>query len=92
MSNAIVLIDVESGKASQAAQKVAEIPCVREVYSVAGDVDLVAIVHADDADGLTEIIPDGIAQVEGVLQTHTLMAFRAYSGKDLAAAFELGLD
>ena len=46
MTNAIVLIDVESGKANEAARAVAEIRGVREVYSVAGDIDLVAVINA----------------------------------------------
>ena len=92
MTNAIVLIDVEGGKANEAARAVAEIRGVREVYSVAGDIDLVAVINADDIDQLTEIIPGGIAKVEGVTRTRTLMAFKTYSSKDEAAAYDLGLD
>lgn len=92
MTNAIVLIDVASGMVNEAAQAITEIAGVREVYSVAGDVDLVAVVAADDHDGLTQIIPGGIAKVAGVARTRTLMAFKAYSGKELNAAYELGLD
>ena len=82
MTNAIVLIDVESGKANEAA----------EVYSVAGDIDLVAVINADDIDQLTEIIPGGIAKVDGVTRTRTLMAFKTFSSRDEAAAYDLGLD
>lgn len=92
MTNAIVLIDVESGKVNEAAQAVAEIRGVREVYSVAGDIDLVAVVNAGDHDELTDIIPGGIAKVDGVRRTRTLMAFKTFSGKDMAAAYDLGLD
>lgn len=92
MANAIVLIDVESGKVNEAAQAVAEIRGVREVYSVAGDIDMVAVVNAVDHDELTDIIPGGIAKVEGVTRTRTLMAFKTFSGKDMAAAYDLGLD
>ena len=92
MSNAIVLIDVESGKASQAAQKVAEIPGVREVYSVAGEVDLVAVVHANQGESIAKIIPDGIAAIPGVLRTQTLIAFKTYSKHQMDAAYDLGLD
>ena len=87
MTNAIVLIDVESGKANEAARAVAEIRGVREVYSVAGDIDLVAVINADDIDQLTEIIPGGIAKVDGVTR-----AFKTFSSRDEAAAYDLGLD
>ena len=89
MTNAIVLIDVESGKANEAARAVAEIRGVREVYSVAGDIDLVAVINADDIDQLTEIIPGGIAKVDGVTRTRTLMAFKTFSSRDEAAAYDL---
>lgn len=92
MADAIVLVDVASGKVNEAAKAIAEIAGVREVYSVAGDVDLVAVVGARDHDGLTDIIPGGIAKVEGVTRTRTLMAFKTYSGNELNAAYELGLD
>ncbi|OZG69499.1 Lrp/AsnC family transcriptional regulator [Bifidobacterium eulemuris] len=92
MTNAIVLIDVASGKVNEVAQAIADIPGVREVYSVAGDIDLVAVVSAADHDALTDVIPGGIAKVDGVTRTRTLMAFKTYSGKEMAAAYELGLD
>ncbi|RBP97941.1 AsnC family transcriptional regulator [Bifidobacterium aemilianum] len=92
MADAVVLINTEANKVSQAAQAIVEIPGVRDVYSVAGEVDLVAIVSTADFDKLTTIIPDGIAKVEGVVATQTLMAFRQYSRKDEAAAFDLGMD
>ncbi|MBM6700210.1 Lrp/AsnC family transcriptional regulator [Bifidobacterium pullorum subsp. saeculare] len=91
-TNAIVLINVAAGKVNEAAQALTEIHGVREVYSVAGDVDLVVVVAAKDHDELTDIIPGGIAKVDGVTRTRTLMAFQAYSGKEMSAAYDLGLD
>lgn len=92
MADAVVLIKAQSNKVSQAAQAIVEISGVSEVFSVAGEVDLVAIVSTPNFDNLTEIIPDGIAKVDGVLSTQTLMAFRQYSAKEYAAAFDLGVD
>jgi len=60
--------------------------------AVAGDIDLVAVINADDIDQLTEIIPGGIAKVDGVTRTRTLMAFKTFSSRDEAAAYDLGLD
>ena len=58
MADAIVLITTQADKVSEAAKKIVEIPGVKDVYSVAGDVDLVAIVSADDFDDLSTIIPE----------------------------------
>ena len=92
MADAIVLITTQAAKVSEASKKIGEIPGVKDVYSGAGDVDLVAIVSADDFDDLSTIIPDGIAKVPGVAGTQTLMAFRTYSREDDLAAFDLGGD
>ncbi|WEV72629.1 Lrp/AsnC ligand binding domain-containing protein [Bifidobacterium sp. ESL0790] len=92
MADAVVLINTESDKVSQVAQKIVEIKGVTRVYSVAGDVDLVALVHTAEFDQLAEVIPGKIAAVEGVATTQTLMAFRQYSAQEDAAAFDLGMD
>ena len=92
MANAVVLITVQPDKVSEAAQAIVNISGVSEVFSVAGEVDLVAIVSTVNFNDLAEIIPNGIAKVDGVLGTQTLTAFRQYSAKDDAAAFDLGAD
>ena len=92
MADAVVLITTEADKISQAAQSIVELKGVSDVYSVAGDVDLVAIVSTPDFGDLASIIPEGRAKVDGVVSTQTLMAFRQYSTRDEAAAFDLGVD
>lgn len=92
MSDAIVLIDVEAGSTSAIARQIADLQGVREVYSVAGEVDLVAVVHANQGESLAQIIPDGIASIPGVLHTQTLVAFKTYSKNQMDAAYDLGLD
>lgn len=92
MSDAIVLIDVEAGSATKVARQIADLAGVREVYSVAGEVDLVAVVHANQGESIAKIIPDGIAAIPGVLRTQTLIAFKTYSKHQMDAAYDLGLD
>lgn len=92
MANAIVLIDVESDRINEVAQQVVEIEGVSAVYSVAGDVDLVVVVSTKASEDLATIIPGEIAKVPGIVRTHTLMAFREYSAKQLDEAFNIGLD
>ncbi|GGI14309.1 AsnC family transcriptional regulator [Galliscardovia ingluviei] len=92
MSDAIVLIDVEAGSATKVARQIADLAGVREVYSVAGEVDLVAVVHANQGESIAQIIPDGIAAIPGVLRTQTLIAFKTYSKHQMDAAYDLGLD
>lgn len=92
MLTAIALIDAESARIPEVAQTVADIDGVSEVYSVTGDVDLIAMVRVNRHEELAEIIADRIGKVEGVLGTRTYIAFQAYSKHDLQAAFALGLD
>lgn len=92
MLTAIVLIDTAADRIPEVADAVAEIPGVSEVYSVTGDIDLVAIVRVREHDRLADVIADKVSKVEGVVRTQTYIAFRAYSRTDLEQAFDLGLD
>jgi len=89
---AIVLIDAETGLIPEVAAQVANIPGVTECYSVAGDVDLVAIVRVRDHEQLADVIADGVSKIHGVARTTTMIAFRTYSNMDLDQAFALGLE
>lgn len=77
---------------SKAAEQIVEIPGVSTVYSVTGDVDLVAILKLQQYEDLAVVVTDGIARVDGVAQIRTHLAFRAYSSDELEQAFQLGLD
>jgi DNA-binding Lrp family transcriptional regulator len=90
--HAVVLIQCEIDEIPEAAQAIADIHGVSEVYSVAGEFDLVAIVRVANHDELATVIPGGIAKVEGVARTETLIAFQVYSRHDLERIFSIGFD
>ena len=87
----MVLVDVDAGRIPEVAEQLADLDGVSEVYSVTGDVDLVAMVRVREHEQLADVIAGGIDKVPGVLSTRTYIAFRAYSRHDLEAAFALGL-
>jgi DNA-binding Lrp family transcriptional regulator len=87
---AIVMIDVESDRIPELAAELADLDGVSEVYSVAGDADLIAIVRVREFDDIAAVIAGRISKVPGVLRTDTHIAFRAYSRHDLDAAFAIG--
>ena len=91
MITAIVHIDTDPARIPEIAAAVAEVPGVREVYSVTGEVDLIAMVRVAEHDELADVIADRIGKVEGVLRTQSYLAFRTYSARDLDVAFDLGL-
>jgi DNA-binding Lrp family transcriptional regulator len=90
--HAVVLIQCEIDEIAEAAQAIADLDGVSEVYSVAGEFDLVAIVRVGEHDELARAIPGGISKVEGVVRTETLIAFQTYSRHDLERMFSLGFD
>jgi DNA-binding Lrp family transcriptional regulator len=90
--HAVVLIQCEVDAIAEAGNAIAEIEGVSEVYSVAGEFDLVAIVRVAEHDQLAEVIPGGIAKVQGVERTETLIAFQVYSRHDLEQMFSIGFD
>jgi DNA-binding Lrp family transcriptional regulator len=91
MITAVVLIDAIHDRIPEVAQALAEIDGVTEVYSVAGRVDLVAMVRVVEHEQLADVIAGAVDRVPGIERTETLIAFRAYSRHDLEAAFSLGL-
>ena len=92
MISAIVLINAEVDRIPEVAAAIAEIEGVGEVYSVTGDVDLIAVVRVRQHEEFADVIADQLNKVSGVLGTQTHIAFRTYSKHDLEAAFSLGLD
>jgi DNA-binding Lrp family transcriptional regulator len=90
--HAVVLVQCDIDEIGEAAQAIADVDGVSEVYSVAGEFDLVAIVRVAGHDDLAKVIPGGIAKVEGVVRTESLIAFQVYSRHDLERMFSLGFD
>jgi len=89
---AVVLINAAVDAIPEIAEQVSQLDGVSEVYSVAGDVDLVAMVRVAAHEDLADVIAGRLNKVEGILSTQTLIAFRTYSRHDLDAAFSLGID
>jgi DNA-binding Lrp family transcriptional regulator len=92
MLNAIVLIDAELPRIADLASELADVPGVAEVYSVAGEADLVAIVRVRHQDELAEVVTRRISALAGIVRTRTLIAFKAFSRHDLEALWDLGAD
>lgn len=92
MVNAIVLIKASRTTINELSQKLLEIKGIAEVYSVAGAWDLVAMLRAKDNEQLANIVTSDMVKLEGIQETQTLVAFRAYSRFDLDEMFNIGLE
>ena len=92
MITTIVLIRVEPQLIPTAANTLAGIEGVTDVYSVSGDWDLVAIVRVPEYDQIARVVTETFPTVPGIQRTQTLTAFRAYSKKDLQQAWDIGVE
>ena len=92
MVTAVILLTVQRERISAVAEALAEMPEVTEVYSVAGKFDLVALVRVRVNEDLADLVTDRMVRLEGILDTETLIAFRAYAQRDLDAGFALGAE
>jgi len=87
---AIVFVHADVARIPEVAEAIAALDGVSEVYSVTGEIDLVALVRVRDHDEVADVVADRLNKTPGVLRTETHIAFRTYSRHDLEAAFSIG--
>lgn len=92
MITAIVFVEAATDQIPEVAEAIAALPGVSEVYSVTGEIDLIAMVRVGAIDQIAGVVAERLNKVPGVLRTQTHIAFRAYSAHDLEAAFSLGFE
>ena len=92
MISAVQLLNVERGQLSRVAEALVALEGVSDVYSVAGDWDLVALLRVKHHEDLNDLVTGKIGAVEGITRTNTLIAFRAYSSHDPGLAWDIGGD
>jgi len=90
MTTAIVLINVKRNAVNETAQSLLGIDGIAEVYSVAGEWDLVAIVRVKNHEDLAEVVTNHMLKLDSIVKTSTLIGFRAYSNHDLDRMFSIG--
>ena len=90
MVTAIVLINVHRPMLKDVTENVMKIKGVSELYTIAGEYDLAAIVRVKDSKQLSNIIVDEMPHnIEGITHTKTLIALDVESKIDLAKAFKI---
>lgn len=92
MITAIVFVKADVARIPEVAGAIAGLDGVSEVYSVTGQIDLIALVRVAHHEDVAGVVADQLNKVPGVQETETHIAFRTYSRHDLEAAFSLGLD
>lgn len=92
MVTTVVLATCDIHRVPETAQAVADIDEVSEVYSVAGDYDLVIMVRVRNHDDLARVVTESIGRIGGIKRTQTLVAFKVYSRHDVESLFSLGFE
>jgi DNA-binding Lrp family transcriptional regulator len=90
MVTALCFITAEPSRVSDIGSQIASIPQVTVVYSVTGELDLVAIIEVPDVEAVPAVVTDQIGSIVGIVTTETHIAFRTYRPDDLGAGFSLG--
>lgn len=91
MITAIVFIQADVSRIAETGKQIADIDGVSEVYSVTGEIDLVAMVRVREVDDVAKVVADQLNKVDGVLSTQTQIAFQTFSQHDLESTFSIGL-
>lgn len=92
MVTAFILMQVEKTRLKPLAEELLAIDGIAEVYSVAGPYDLVAVVRVAEHEQLNDLVTEGVAALDGIEDTETLIAFRSFSKKDLGMMWDIGVD
>lgn len=90
MITAIVFVQADVARIPEVAEQIAAIDGVSEVYSVTGNIDLVALIRVRRHEEVADVVADRLNKIEGVVDTETHIAFRTFSKHDLEAAFAIG--
>ncbi len=91
MVTAIVLLEVERKQVNRIADRISGIKGVSEVYSVSGRYDLVCMVRTARNEDMSDIVTNQLLQVEGIVKSETMLAFKCFSQHDLETMFDIGL-
>jgi DNA-binding Lrp family transcriptional regulator len=92
MVTAFVLINTERKRVQETAEALHKIVGVSEVYSVAGQYDLVAVIRMKSNEEIAGLITGSLLKMEGIQKTETLIAFACYSRYDMEHLFAIGQD
>jgi DNA-binding Lrp family transcriptional regulator len=92
MITAIILIKTAQGRTQDVANTLVDTAGITEAYSVAGEYDLVALARVLHHEDLSDLVTGRVQHIPGIASTNTLIAFKAYSKRDLEALFDIGSD
>jgi DNA-binding Lrp family transcriptional regulator len=73
-----VQIKTELGRAYDVATALADSEVASEIYSTAGDFDLIVKVYLAEGEDIGHFINEKIHSISGIRDTHTIITYRAF--------------
>ncbi|MBL8574570.1 MAG: Lrp/AsnC ligand binding domain-containing protein [Hyphomicrobiaceae bacterium] len=73
-----VLIKCQLGRAYDVAHALADAEIASEVYSTAGDHDLIAKFYVEDSDDIGHFVNERVQRIPGIQDTKTIITFKAF--------------
>lgn len=73
-----VQIKCDLGKAYQVAGEIVDAEIASEIYSTAGDFDLLAKFYIPDDADIGHFVTESLQRIEGIKDTRTLVTFKAF--------------
>ncbi len=80
MTPFFVQIKCELGKSYQVANALAEAEIASEIYSTAGDFDLLVKFYVDAGTDIGHFVNEKVQVLSGIKDTHTIITFKAFKG------------
>jgi DNA-binding Lrp family transcriptional regulator len=78
MQTFFVQIKCRLGKTYEVAERLADMELHSEIYSTAGDFDLMVKYHLDDGVDIGHFVGDKVQVVPGIDHTRTIITFKAF--------------
>jgi DNA-binding Lrp family transcriptional regulator len=73
-----VQIKCQLGKSYEVANKLADAEIASEIYSTAGDFDLLVKFYVDPDTDIGHFIAEKVQTIPGIANTHTIITFKAF--------------
>jgi DNA-binding Lrp family transcriptional regulator len=80
MTPFFVQIKCELGKSYQVANALAEAEIASEIYSTAGDYDLLVKFYVDSEADIGHFVNEKVQCIPGIRDTYTIITFKAFTG------------
>ena len=76
-TRAYILIETAVGKTNEVSEALKKIAMMKDVDTVTGPFDIIAVVEADDLPSIGDLISDGMHSVPGIVKTVTCLSVRS---------------